>query len=61
MCVPDIVEILNFKVFNLMSGLIKQDTENEMKHVSVNVDQMREFVIINNVGVMINEGVNVKK
>ena len=44
-----------------MSGLIKQDTENEMKHVSVNVDQMREFVIINNVGVMINEGVNVKK
>ena len=38
MCVPDIVEILNFKVFNLMSGLIKQDTENEMKHVSVNVD-----------------------
>ena len=44
-----------------MSGLRKQDTENEMKHVSVNVDQMRVFVIINNVGVMINEGVNVKK
>ena len=32
-----------------------------MKHVSVNVDQMQVFVIINNVGMMINAGVNVKE
>ena len=29
--------------------------------VSVNVDQMQAFVIINNVGIMINVGVNAKK
>ena len=32
-----------------------------MKRVSVNVDQMQVFVTINNVGMMINVGVNVKK
>ena len=31
-----------------------------MKRVSVNVDQMQVFVIINNIGIMINAGVNVK-
>ena len=30
-----------------------------MKHVSVNVDKMQAFVIIRNVGIMINEGANV--
>ena len=39
---------------------MKQDTQNGMKHVSVNVDQMQAFVIINNVGMMINAGVNAK-
>ena len=29
-----------------------------MKHVSVNVDQIQAFVIINNIGMMINVGVN---
>ena len=37
---------------------MKQDTQNGMKCVSVNVDQMQEFVIIINVGMMINAGVN---
>ena len=37
---------------------MKQDTQNGMKHVSVNVDQMEAFVIINNVGMMINARVN---
>ena len=39
---------------------MKQDTQNDMKRVSVNVDQMQPFVIINNVGIMINAGVNAK-
>ena len=37
---------------------MKQDTQNGMKHVSVNVDQMQLFVMINNVGLIINAGVN---
>ena len=39
---------------------MKQDTQNGIKHVSVNVDQIEAFVIINNVGMMINAGVNAK-
>ena len=39
---------------------MKQDTYNGMKHVNVNVDQMQVFVIINNVGMMINAGANAK-
>ena len=39
---------------------MKQGTYNDMKHVSLNVDQMQAFVIINNIGIMINAGVNVK-
>ena len=39
---------------------MKQDTQNGMKRVSVNVDQMQAFVIINNIGIMINAGVNAK-
>ena len=31
-----------------------------MKHVSVNVVQMQAFVIVNNVEMMINAGVNAK-
>ena len=37
---------------------MKQDTQNDMKRVSVNVDYMQLFVIINNVGMMISAGVN---
>ena len=39
---------------------MKQDTQNNIKRVSVNVDQMQAFVIINNIGMMINAGVNAK-
>ena len=39
---------------------MKQDLQNDMKHVSVNVDQMQLFVIINNVGIKINADVNAK-
>ena len=39
---------------------MKQDTQNDMKQVTVNVDQMQAFVIIKNVGMMINAGVNAK-
>ena len=39
---------------------MKQDTKNGMKSVNVNVDLTVVFVIINNVGMMINAGVNAK-
>ena len=39
---------------------MKQDIQNCMKLVSVNVDQMQVFVIINNAGIKINAGVSVK-
>ena len=39
---------------------MKRDLQNNMKHVSVNVDQIQLFVIINNVGIKINVDVNVK-
>ena len=39
---------------------MKQDTQNGMKRVSVNVDLMRVFVIVKNVGAKINSGVNGK-
>ena len=39
---------------------MKQYTQNGMKRVSVNVDQMEAFVIINNIGMMINVGINAK-
>ena len=39
---------------------MKPDISNGMKRVSVNVDQMQLFVIINNVGMKINADVNVK-
>ena len=37
---------------------MKHGTWNGMKRVSVNVDYKQEFVIISNVGVMMNAGVN---
>ena len=39
---------------------MKEDLQNGMKHVSVNVDQMQLFVIINNVEIKINVDVNAK-
>ena len=39
---------------------MKQNTQNDMKRISVNVDQVQAFVIINNVGMMINSGKNAK-
>ena len=39
---------------------MKQDTKNDIKRVNVNVDQMQVFVIINNIGTMINVDVNAK-
>ena len=39
---------------------MKQDLQNSMKNVNVNVDQMQLFVIINNDGIKINVDVNVK-
>ena len=37
---------------------MKQDTENGIKRVSVNVDYLQALVIIKNVEIMINAGVN---
>ena len=37
---------------------MKQDTQNGMKRVSVNVDQMQVFLILSNVEMMINAGDN---
>ena len=39
---------------------MKQDTKNDIKRVNVNVDQMQVFVIVNNIGKMINVDVNAK-
>ena len=39
---------------------MKQDTQNDMKLVKVNVDQMHVFVIINKDGMKINADVNAK-
>ena len=39
---------------------MKHDTQNGMKRLSVNVDQMQAFVIINNIGMMIDADVNGK-
>ena len=59
MCVPDVVKNLNVKVFSLMSRT-NETTQNGMKRVSVNVDQMQAFLIINNVEIMINAGLSAK-
>ena len=39
---------------------MKRDIYNGMKRVNVNVDLMQVFVTINNAGMKINVGVNVK-
>ena len=37
---------------------MKQDIQNGTKRVNINVDQMQVFVMINNIGIMINADVN---
>ena len=44
----------------VLQELMKQDSQNRMKRVSANLDQMQAFVIINNVGMMINVDANIK-
>ena len=39
---------------------MKRDTQNNMKRANVNGELMQAFVLINNVGMMINADVNVK-
>ena len=39
---------------------MKQDIQNGMKLVNVNVDQIQLFLVINNVGIKINADVNIK-
>ena len=39
---------------------MKHDTQNDMNHVNVNVDQIQVFVIINKGGIKINASVNAK-
>ena len=39
---------------------MKQDLQNGMKNVTVNVDKMQLFIIINNDGIKINVDVNVQ-
>ena len=60
LCVPDIVKNLIVKVFNLM--LRTNETRHIKKHETckLNLDWMQVFVIINNVGIMINVNANVK-
>ena len=63
MCVPDVLKSLNVKGFTLISRTNK--TRHIEWHETCNckfrfVDQMQAFVIMNNVGMMINGGVNAK-
>ena len=60
MCIPDVVKNINIRVFNLISRTNVTRYIKFMKLVSVNVDYMQVFVIINNVGMNIDAGANVK-
>ena len=51
-CVPDTVKNLNVRVFNLMSRI------NGIKLVSVYVDQIKLFVIVNKDGMKVSVDVN---
>ena len=39
---------------------MKQDIQNDIKLVNVNIDYMQVFIVINNVGIKINADVNTK-
>ena len=59
-CVPDVVKNLNVTMFSikLRTNETRHIEWHEMKRVSVNVDQMQAFLMINHVRIMINAGVN---
>ena len=57
-CVPDVANNLNVKVFNLT--IMKQDLQNGMKHVNVSVNLEKMFVIVNNIGIKTNADMNAK-
>ena len=57
-CVPDVANNLNVKVFSLT--IMKQDLQNGMKHVNVSVNLEKMFVIVNNVGIKTNADMNAK-
>ena len=57
-CVPDVANNLNVKVFNLI--IMKQDLQNGMKHVNVSVNLEKMFVIVNNIGIKTNADMNAK-
>ena len=39
---------------------MKQDIQNDIKLVNLNIDYMQVFIVINNVGIKINADVNTK-
>ena len=53
LCVPYVIK-------NIIIKVMKQGTQNSMKLVNANVDQMQVFVIINKCGIMINADRNAK-
>ena len=59
-CVPDTIKNLNVKVFNLMTLTNETGHIKGMKIVSVYVDYIKLFVILNNDGTKINVDVNAK-
>ena len=63
LCVPVVVKNLNVKVFNLVLGTNETRRTEWDKYAwkwHVNVDSNKVFVMINNVGIMINASVNAK-
>ena len=59
-CITDIIKNLNVNLFNLISRTNETRFIDGMKNVSVNVDQMQLFLIINKDGIKINVDMNVK-
>ena len=58
MCVPDVVNILNVKVFNLMSRT--NDTRHKEWNETCKCKCRLDASVCNNVGMIINPGVNAK-
>ena len=49
------------KKYKVRPKIVNVNSDELMKRVSVNLDQMQPIVIKNNVGMIINAGVNAKK
>ena len=60
MCVPDVVKNLNIKVLNLMSKTNETRHIEQYEKCKCKFILEQAFVIIKNVGIMINAGVNAK-